>query len=390
MENKKNNLAIILAAGKGQRAKSDIPKQFIKLGQKAIIDYSIEAFIASKIFSKIIIVLPNDFDENLWKNRYIDFVSIVSGGAERDESVSNALKFIEGDKFDNVFIHDAARPGLDIEIIKDLLNTIKSGYDGALPVLSCTDAMWQANDSILLNSIDRNSLKRAQTPQAFNFEKYSNAFRNRDINKKVFDDAQIAINSGLKISYINGNPKLDKITNQEDFKKMEELICPKQYVSRTGNGFDAHRFCKGDFVTLCGIKIPCENGLDGHSDADVAWHALVDAILGSIGEGDIGQAFPPSEAKWKGADSEVFLDFARAKVIEKSAQIINVDVTIICETPKITAFRDALRQNTARVLQIPNSDVNIKATTTEKMGFAGRKEGIASLASATILMKRGV
>ncbi len=384
-----NNIAIILAAGSGTRANLNLPKQFEILGDKPILNWSIDAFLKSKKFKKIIVVLPQNHDENLWTNSYADKIEIVFGGKERNDSVSNALNNYSEANFEHIFIHDAARPGIDIDYLNLMIENFSNDIDGIIPVLNCNDAMWLVKDELLFDNIDRVNLKRAQTPQAFKFKKYLNARKNSLLNNNIFDDAQISVNYGLKVKYMEGNQKLDKITFKSDFQKMDNILMSETLVSRNGIGFDAHKFCEGKELILCGVKIPYEFGLDGHSDADVAWHALVDAILGAIGEGDIGQAFPPSEAKWKGAPSSVFLEYARDKVNEKNALIENIDLSIICEAPKIGPYREELRISTAKLLRINTNNVNIKATTTEKMGFTGRKEGIAAMASATILMKRG-
>lgn len=384
------NIAIILGAGSGTRANLNIPKQFEFLGTQPVINWSINCFINSNLFEKIIVVLPKNYDKNLWTNIFGNKIIIIEGGNERDDSVNNALLAIKNEIYDFVFIHDAARPGLEVDILNNINSAFDDVCDGIIPVLSCNDAMWHCENEFLISPIDRAKLKRAQTPQAFRFDKYISARNSNKFNKNILDDAQIAIDCGLRIKHIEGSIKLDKITTKQDFLRMENLLLSDNLVSRNGIGFDAHRFCEGNEVVLCGVKIPHEFGLDGHSDADVAWHALVDAILGAIGEGDIGQIFPPNEAKWKGANSAIFLEYARDKVFEKGGFIENIDLTIICEAPKIGPYRDELKKSTAQLLRLDANNVNIKATTTEKMGFTGRKEGIAAMACATVLMKRGV
>ncbi len=386
--NNKKSLAIIVAAGSGTRAKTQIPKQFMPFLGVPLINHSVEAFINCDFIGKIIIVIPkeDEFHKNLVFscNKKVEF---VVGGDTRAKSVGNALSTQDANDYSLVFIHDAARPGLDLNILNLLSDKIIDGFDGALPALNISDALWIKENEYLKENQNRDNYLRAQTPQVFDFKKYYDAFFSSDKIDNSFDDAQIAINHGLKIGFVTGSQKLDKITNNEDFQRLGAILANLTYpIPRIGNGFDAHRFCDGEFVTICGEKIPHEYGLLGHSDADVAWHALVDAILGALGEGDIGKAFPPSEAKWKGAPSSIFLEYARDRLAAKNAKIANIDITIICEAPKIGPHAQKLIQNSADILNIPIDLINIKATTTEKMGFTGRKEGIAAMASICILM----
>lgn len=386
--NYKKSLAIIVAAGSGTRANTQIPKQFMPFMGKPLINHSVESFIKCDFIGKIIIVIPQDdeFHKNL---KFSDHnkIEFIYGGETRAKSVGNALNHEKENDYFTVFIHDAARPGIDLDMLNLLQGKILDNFDGALPALNISDALWIKDGNILDKNQNRDNYLRAQTPQAFDFKKYYNAFfANTNIDNS-FDDAQIAVNHGLKIGYVAGSHRLDKITNNDDFQRLGVILGNATLsVPRIGNGFDAHRFCDGDFVTICGEKIPHEYGLLGHSDADVAWHALVDAILGALAEGDIGKAFPPSEAKWKGAPSSIFLEYASDRLAQRNAKISNIDLTIICEAPKIGPHSQKLVQNTADILNIPIDLINIKATTTEKMGFTGRKEGIAAMASICILM----
>ncbi|MBN8647665.1 MAG: 2-C-methyl-D-erythritol 2,4-cyclodiphosphate synthase [Caulobacterales bacterium] len=386
--NFKKSLAIIVAAGSGTRANTQIPKQFMPFLGKTLISHSVESFIKCDFIGKIIIVIPqgDEFHKKLKFSNH-NKIEFIHGGETRAKSVGNALKHEKENDYFTVFIHDAARPGIDLDMLNLLQGKIIDKFDGALPALNISDALWIKDDDILTKNQNRDNYLRAQTPQAFDFKKYYNAFfANTNINNS-FDDAQIAVNHGLKIGYVAGNHRLDKITNNEDFQRLGVILENATHsVPRIGNGFDAHRFCDGVFVTICGEKIPHEYGLLGHSDADVAWHALVDAILGALAEGDIGKAFPPSEEKWKGAPSSIFLEYARDRLALRNAKISNIDLTIICEAPKIGPHSQKLAQNTADILNIPIDLINIKATTTEKMGFTGRKEGIAAMASICILM----
>ena len=386
-----DNIAIIVAAGSGTRAKSQLPKQFEKLGVQTVLDWSVQYFYSDIRFSKTIIVHAKDAIDLVIGSISIenplvdDKLIFIEGGTTRTESTRTGL--IAALKYTPkaIFIHDAARPGINKQTIDDLLEKIADGSDGALPALSVSDALWQidSNDE-LTQPIQRKNVRRVQTPQAFVFEKLLAAYSNIPEGVSYNDDAEVAMASGMNISIVEGSLTLDKITFQEDFKRMEHLLMPNQNKIRVGSGFDAHKFGTGEFITLCGEKIPHSNGLLGHSDADVAWHALVDAILGALGEGDIGTAFPPSDPQWKGAASSVFLEYAVQRVKERGGTINHLDLTIICESPKIGPHRDKLIQNTCRIANLDRNSVSIKATTTEAMGFTGRKEGIAAQAIATI------
>lgn len=380
------NIAIIVASGGGSRAKTNIPKQYIKILNKPILQWSIEAFKKSGNFDEIIIAYNKEHEEFATPILNELNVKSVYGGETRAISVKNALDFAQEFNPKYVFIHDAARPGLDNEIIESIFEALENGNDGAMPSLVLSDAIWQIDENnCAQKSISRDILRRAQTPQAFDYNKLMTAYQHFDNFENALDDAQIAIAANLKIKLVAGKERLDKITFNKDFEKMEGHLANNIYVPKTGIGLDAHQFCEGEFVTLCGVEIPYEKGLKGHSDADAAWHALTDALLGAIGLGDIGQAFPPSDMKYKGAASSIFLEFAKNKVIESGAKITNVDVVIICEAPKIGPHREAMRKKTAEVLGINIKNVGIKATTMEKMGFTGRKEGIAAQAIATII-----
>lgn len=379
-------IAIIVAGGSGQRANTIAPKQFNMFGQKMLLEWSLDFFQNNDKFAEIILVLPDNYQSFSPPFSNNQNVHIVNGGNTRTQSVKNALEKAISLNGDIVFIHDAARPGLSNDIIDNIVASIEAGNDGVVPALKISDAMWEIEDNHLKAPIDRNNRIRVQTPQAFKLKQLYQAYSN--IDGTFADDAEIALHAGLKIGFIDGDNLLDKITYNEDFKHMEKLLLPN-IRSRIGMGFDAHKLGEGAFVTLCGVEIKHDKGLIGHSDADVAWHALVDAILGAIAEGDIGKAFPPSEAKWKGASSKIFLEYAVGRVKAKGGEIENIDITIICESPKIGLVREELIKSTALVCDIPISSVSVKATTTELMGFTGRKEGIAAQAIANIIF-RGV
>lgn len=380
-------IAIIVAGGNGNRAKQSTPKQYAQLGAKPLLAWSVDYFCNDTRFDYVIIVCPIGgiaMAQSIIEPK--PNLLFVEGGATRALSVRQGLNLAHTFGPETVFIHDAARPGIEIEIIDRIFAAIENGADGAIPALSIADAIWQIDDkSILKSPLKREDLRRAQTPQAFNFAKLFVAYGNVPNVENAADDAQIAVASGLNVQIIEGSAKLGKVTYGEDFRIMSDLLLPPRAV-QIGMGFDAHKFSEGSFLTLCGQVIPHNFGLIGHSDADVAWHAMVDAILGAIGEGDIGNAFPPSDIKWRGAASSIFLEYAAERVQARGGEIKHVDLTIICELPKISPWREHMILNTQKILKIKKENISIKATTTEGMGFAGRKEGIAAQAIATILL----
>lgn len=378
-----NNLAIIVAAGSGKRFGSELPKQFQLLDGKQIIQYSIDYFLNDSRFSKIYLIVSNDYFE--YSKQYeTEKLQVLIGGDTRTQSVLNGLKYAKNENFEKVFIHDAARPLINQKIVTKLFDSLIY-YDGSVPVLALSDAIWRVKNSQLDENLNRDELKRIQTPQAFDFKKILQAYDKIE-DKEFVDDALTAKENGLNIGYIEGSENLNKITFNDDIEKLSGK--KQMHLNlRIGNGFDAHKFSEGSFITLCGVKIPFEKGLLGHSDADVAWHALVDAILGAMALGDIGKAFPPSDDKYKGADSSIFLEYAKNKLIENNYEIGNIDITIICERPKISKYSQEMIAKTAKLLEISEDKISIKGTTTEKMGFTGREEGIATMVSVIIFGK---
>ena len=307
-------------------------------------------------------------------------VTLVSGGSERALSVKNGIDSLRSAVPDYVLIHDAARPGLTHSVINDLLTALET-HQGAAPALPVADSLKRETDGQIA-SIARENLYRIQTPQAFRYSDICNLYE-ADISAAT-DDFTLAEKSGLSLKLVQGTELLGKITYPQDLVFMEKMMAPDLPRYKTGLGYDVHAFEDGNAVTLCGIEIPHTAKLKGHSDADVAWHALTDAILGALAEGDIGDHFPPSDPQWKGVPSSVFLEFAVRRVRERKGEIINVDMTIICEAPKIKPHRDAMRARTSEILDIPLEDVAVKATTTEQLGFTGRREGIAAQAICSI------
>ena len=373
--------ALIVAAGRGERAGGGLPKQYRSLAGKPVLTWSARAFATAKIDTILVAAAPEHAD--LARRCLADFphARVIEGGASRTESVRNGLAAAAETGPEAVFIHDAARPGLRAETIEALLRALERA-DGAAPALPAADALKRGADGLVTANVDRAGLYRVQTPQAFRFEAIMRAYQGAG-SASYDDDIAVAQAAGLKIALIPGDARLMKLTFPEDFAMLEpHLGGPKRLC--VGTGYDAHRFGEGDFVTLCGVRIPHTRGLAGHSDADAGWHALVDAILGALGEGDIGKHFPPSEARWKGADSEIFLRRAVELAAGAGARIHNVDITLICERPKIGPHREAMRARTAEVLGVPIAFVSVKATTTERMGFTGREEGLAAQAAISL------
>lgn len=382
--------AIIVAAGSGIRASgggtASVPKQFQSLGGRAVLAWSAAAFLADPRVRRLVVVHAPGAREQVVAALGAgarDRVVLVEGGATRTDSVRKGLAASDG-SCDGVMVHDAARPGLDQATLDALVAALEGGADGAVPVLPVADALWQAEGAVLQAARDRTGLVRVQTPQAFQLKALVAAYAGLPEGTAAADDAEVARLSGLQVVSVAGSPRLDKITWPGDHARMEQTLAP--LVPATGTGYDAHRLGPGTQVTLCGIEIAHDGGLVGHSDADVAWHALCDAIYGALCEGDIGKVFPPSDPQWKGAPSRLFLEHAGRRVRDRGGRLVHVDVTIVCEAPRIGPHREAMRAATAAVLGIPVARVSVKATTTEKMGYTGRGEGIAALASATVLL----
>lgn len=305
----------------------------------------------------------------------------VAGGATRMASVRAGLAALP--EADMIFIHDAARPGLTASVIEPLTEAIARGAAGAAPALPVADSLRRVDGAQrVVGEVERDALMRVQTPQAFRAEALHAAYAAIADDARFTDDLAVVRAHGGECVLVPGDARLMKLTYPEDFNLLERIMGER--VVCVGNGVDAHRFGDGDHVTLCGVRIPHSKGLIGHSDADAGWHALVDAILGALGEGDIGAHFPPTDQRWKGADSEQFLRHAAKLAETAGARIVHVDVTLLCERPKIGPHREEMRRRTAEVLGLPIGRVSVKATTTERMGFLGREEGLAAQATATL------
>lgn len=378
-------MALIVAAGKGERAGGGVPKQFRRLGGKALVTHAYDALTSHPAIAGAVIVI-GDAQEQLAREALGDRVplAIVPGGETRRASVLAGLESIETARLaggaDRVLIHDAARPFVPAAVIDRLLDRLDA-YEGATPGLPVADTLIYF-DGVIGDSVPRNNLFRIQTPQAFLFEAALKAHRRWPEGKDVTDDAQLVRDSGYEVVVVPGDSMLEKVTRPEDFAAAETRL--GQRVFRTGQGFDVHRLANGEELWLGGVQIPHSQGLLGHSDADVALHALTDAILGAIGAGDIGTHFPPSDPRWRGASSDRFLEHAASLVEADGGRIEHVDLTIICEAPRIGPYRDAMRARIAALLRLPERRISVKATTTERLGFTGRGEGIAAQAVATI------
>jgi 2-C-methyl-D-erythritol 4-phosphate cytidylyltransferase/2-C-methyl-D-erythritol 2,4-cyclodiphosphate synthase len=363
-----------VAAGSGSRAGGEVPKQYRQVAGKALLAQAIDHLDHPRIDAIQVVIGAGQEDDYVAAIGDRNLPAPIIGGATRRVSVANGLAALSD--ADAVLIHDAARPFLPGAVIDRLLDALAS-HDGAVPTLPVVDTLTtRAGDAV-----DREALVRAQTPQAFRLDAIRKAHA-AWAGGEPTDDAQVARAAGLDVVLVDGDPALEKLTWEADFARAEAA----RLMPRTGTGFDVHAFGPGDHVWLGGVRIPHERGLRGHSDADVALHALTDALLGAIAAGDIGDHFPPSDPRWQGAASSLFLEHARDLVAASGGRIVHADVTIICEAPRIGPHRDAMRQLIAGLLRLPVARISVKATTTERLGFTGRGEGIAAQAVATVMM----
>jgi 2-C-methyl-D-erythritol 4-phosphate cytidylyltransferase/2-C-methyl-D-erythritol 2,4-cyclodiphosphate synthase len=377
---------LIMAAGRGSRAGRAQPKQFELIAGRPMLRWSVEAMRACPAIDRIVVVTDAaDMARAEAVLAGAQGIEFAPGGVVRTASVRAGLdRLAKGDPPDAVLIHDAARPGLREDMIASLLAALAAA-DAVAPALPCADALKRVDGQGLVTAdVAREELRRVQTPQAFRFAAILIAFAQLPAEASFEDDLAVARAAGLMARLIPGDPRLAKVTYPEDFDAVARTLGAA--IPAIGSGFDAHRFGPGDHVTLCGVRIAHGAGLIGHSDADAPWHALTDAILGALGRGDIGDHFPPSDPQWRGADSAVFLRHAADLAREAGAVIANVDITLLCEAPKIKPHREAMRARTAEVLGLPLARVSVKATTTEGLGFLGRGEGLAAQASALLLL----
>ena len=379
--------ALVVAAGRGTRAGGEIPKQWQRLGETTVLSQTLRALQSAGI-ARIVVVVHRD-DLTRAAQTLGPGVTLVAGGETRDASVrAGLLALMQEEPPAHVLIHDGARPLVSAGLVARLLAALKGGAVAAAPGVAVTDALWRAVDGKVAGTVERSGLWRAQTPQAFEFQAILAAHAAHEGG--AADDVEVARAAGLDVVIVEGDEDNLKITHPGDFARAERLLAQREDAMaipdiRTGNGYDVHRFRDGDAVVLCGIRIPFGHALEGHSDADVAMHAVTDAIYGALAEGDIGRHFPPSDPQWKGAASEIFLAHAAALAREKGFVLTHTDVTIVCEAPKIGPHAAKMQAEMARIMGIDVDRVSVKATTSERLGFTGRGEGIAALATATVV-----
>ncbi|KZX88924.1 bifunctional 2-C-methyl-D-erythritol 4-phosphate cytidylyltransferase/2-C-methyl-D-erythritol 2,4-cyclodiphosphate synthase [Erythrobacter sp. HI0037] len=367
--------AVVVAAGQGLRAGQPLPKQFAMWRGKPVLRHSVEALLASGADPLIVAIPENSEAAARQALEGLTGYELVTGGATRQQSVAHALSAIGS--ADRVLIHDAARPDLPETVIARLLDALDDA-PGAIPVLPVVDSLSRDENGLMVGTAKREELRRVQTPQAFRFADIRGAHAAWEGAPVAGDDAQVLRAADGDVAHVAGDERLAKLTFAEDFM----TALPPM---RVGMGYDVHRLAEGEELWLGGIRIEHDRGLAGHSDADVALHAIVDALLGAIADGDIGSHFPPSDPQWKGASSDRFLAHAARLVTDAGYAVGNIDLTIICEAPKIGPHRQAMRERIAALLGVDINAISVKATTTERLGFSGRGEGIAAQAIASVI-----
>ncbi|MFT6583340.1 MAG: 2-C-methyl-D-erythritol 4-phosphate cytidylyltransferase [Alphaproteobacteria bacterium] len=385
-------VALIVAGGRGARAGGDLPKQYQDIAGKPMLRHVLDIFVAHPDIDAIQVVIHPD-DTQLYESA-IEGLTInapVHGGATRQKSCRNGLAACQSQTPQNVLIHDAARPFVDADTITRVIDALAT-KDGAIAAIPVVDTLKKTDGANLISAtIDRTALWRAQTPQGFHYQALCAAHDNAT-HDNFTDDAAVAEAHGLSVVTVMGSEENIKVTTPDDFIAAENRLRPDRNTSdldapdfRIGSGFDVHPFEAGDHAMLCGVRVPHDHGLAGHSDSDVGLHAITDALLGTIGAGDIGAHFPPSDPQWRGVDSSVFLRHA-AGLVENAGGILRyLDVTLICEAPKIGPHRETMRARLAEILNLDLTRVSVKATTTDGLGFLGRGEGVAAQATATVL-----
>ncbi|WP_316013185.1 bifunctional 2-C-methyl-D-erythritol 4-phosphate cytidylyltransferase/2-C-methyl-D-erythritol 2,4-cyclodiphosphate synthase [Roseobacter sp. HKCCA0434] len=372
--------AIIVAAGRGRRMGGDVPKQYLDLGGEPVLAHTLRAM--ARLVDRVQVVIhPYDMDLYDRAARDLDLPAPVMGGETRAQSVRAGLEALAADPPDHVLIHDGARPFVGAALVDGVLTALKDGAQGACPVLPVVDALWTVEGDRIDAPRPRDLLTRAQTPQGFDFAAIHAAHAGN--GHDLPDDVSVARKAGIEVVTTPGDEQNFKITTRADLARAQRSLT---MTPCTGTGFDVHRLVEGSGVTLCGVEIAHDRALSGHSDADVAMHAITDAIFGALAEGDIGQWFPPSDPQWKGAASDIFLKKAVERVAERGGRIAHLDCTIICEQPKIGPHASAMREVIAGLCDLPVDRMSVKATTSEGLGFPGRGEGIAAMASATVLL----
>jgi 2-C-methyl-D-erythritol 4-phosphate cytidylyltransferase/2-C-methyl-D-erythritol 2,4-cyclodiphosphate synthase len=380
-------VALIVAAGRGTRFGDAVPKQYLRLAGRPLLSHALGTFARHRRIEAVRAVIHED-DRALYDEaaRGLELLDPVPGGTDRQDSVRLGLESLEALSPDQVLIQDGARPLTSAAVIDRVLDALDT-MAGAVPGLPVTDTLKRAEGGQVVTTVERAGLYGAQTPQGFRFPEILSAHR-AAAGERLTDDAAVAERAGLAVALVDGAADNLKVTGAEDLERAETLLAVAG-ETRVGSGFDVHRFGPGDHVMLCGVRIGHDRGLIGHSDADVGLHAATDAILGALGAGDLGDHFPPSDPQWSGADSSRFLVFARDLVAARGGRVVHLDLTLICEQPKIGPHRAAMGAQVAELLAVSSERVSIKATTTERLGFTGRGEGIAAQATATLLLPRG-
>ncbi|WP_135447001.1 bifunctional 2-C-methyl-D-erythritol 4-phosphate cytidylyltransferase/2-C-methyl-D-erythritol 2,4-cyclodiphosphate synthase [Tabrizicola caldifontis] len=369
---------IIVAAGRGSRVGGEVPKQWQMLAGRQVLAHTLAAFAGLPV---VLVIHPDDRG----RAEALDLppsVRLVEGGATRDASVLAGLRALQGSGIDKVLIHDGARPLVSPALIDRLVAALDDS-EGAAPALAISDALWRGAGGRVTGTLDRAGLYRAQTPQAFRFAAILAAHLAHPGG--AADDVEVARAAGLDVTIVEGEESNLKLTWPGDFARAEAILKGRNMDVRLGHGYDVHAFCAGDHVWLCGVRVPHDKGLLGHSDADVGMHALTDAIYGALAEGDIGRHFPPSDPQWKGAPSHIFLSHAMGLARSRGYELGNCDVTLVCERPKIGPHALEMQAELARIMGVGPGRVSVKATTSERLGFTGREEGIAALATATLV-----
>jgi len=390
MDDHTKTIALIVAAGRGERAGAENgPKQYRLLNGAALIAHATLPFLQHPHIDEVMVAIHHDdralYDQAL--NNHPKLLDPVYGGSTRQLSVLAGLEELEQRRPKNVLVHDAARPFVDRALITRVLDGLEHS-DGALPALAIADTLKRGQNDAVVETIPRQDLYAAQTPQGFAFASLLAAHRKAHAAGRddFTDDASIAEWFNIRVALVEGAPQNGKITTRADIAEAEHKMTSTTPDIRTGHGYDTHRLVAGDCVWLCGLKIPHNRKLEGHSDADVGLHALTDALLATIASGDIGTHFPPSDQRWKDARSDQFLKHAVNLVEQAGGTITHMDVSLLCERPKIGPLRDAMRKKLADMTQVDVARISVKATTNERIGFIGREEGIAALATATVVL----
>ncbi|MGQ3278997.1 MAG: bifunctional 2-C-methyl-D-erythritol 4-phosphate cytidylyltransferase/2-C-methyl-D-erythritol 2,4-cyclodiphosphate synthase, partial [Shinella sp.] len=396
-ENTLSCAVVIVAAGRGERAGSHAegPKQYRRIGGRPVISHTLDLFVNWQPTRRIVVVIHPD-DEALFETARAtalpagDRLTVVHGGATRQQSVLSGLEVLADDDISHVLIQDAVRPFVEPAILERTLAAFHHGARAVLPAVAVADTLKRADaNGNVAETVSRSGLFAAQTPQSFHFATILEAHRRAAASGRTdfTDDASIAEWAGVRVHLVEGSAGNVKLTLQKDITMADQRLSQGLPDVRTGNGYDVHQLVEGDGVTLCGLFIPHDQRLSGHSDADVALHALTDALLATCGAGDIGDHFPPSDMQWKGAASRIFLEHAAGIVRANGGTIMNADVSLIAEAPKIGPHRDEMRRNLSEFLGISLDRCSVKATTNEKIGFIGRREGIAAIATATVVYR---